>query len=174
MARLPLEGIRVIESTYVFAFPYAAGLLTDLGAEVIKIEGTGHMDLTRGGAFAGGYPDNNAGDDPWNRPHGYNVLNRGKKSLTLDLSKEEGRAILVDLLKVSDVFMENFTPRVMRRWELDYPNLKKIKPDIIMASNTGYGHGDGPYSSYPAQATTQEATHGHCHITGYPGDIPSK
>ena len=174
MTRLPLEGIRVIESTYVFAFPYAAGLLTDLGAEVIKIEGTGHMDLTRGGAFAGGYPDNNAGDDPWNRPHGYNVLNRGKKSLTLDLSKEEGRAILIDLLKVSDVFMENFTPRVMRRWELDYPNLKKIKPDIIMASNTGYGHGDGPYSPYPAQATTQEATHGHCHITGYPGDIPSK
>jgi len=70
--------------------------------------------------------------------------------------------------------MENFTPRVMRRWGLDYPNLKKLKPDIIMASNTGYGHGDGPYSPYPAQATTQEATHGLTHITGYPGDIPSK
>ena len=56
--------------------------------------------------------------------------------------------------------MENFTPRVMRGWGLDYPNLRKLKPDIIHVSNTGYGHGDGPYSGYPAQATTQEATHG--------------
>lgn len=174
MPRLPLEGVRVVESTYVFAFPYLAGLLSDLGAEVIKIEGTGHVDVTRGGAFAGGYPENRPGDDPWNRSHGYNLLNRGKKSLTLDLRSEEGRGVLVDLLKVTDVFMENFTPRVMRRWGLDYPNLKKIRPDIIMVSNTGYGHGEGPWSSYPAQATTQEATHGHCHITGYEGDIPSK
>ena len=62
----------------------------------------------------------------------------------------------------------------MRGWNLDYPNLKKIRPDIILVSNTGYGHGDGPYSSYPAQATTQEGTHGHCWITGYNGEEPSK
>jgi crotonobetainyl-CoA:carnitine CoA-transferase CaiB-like acyl-CoA transferase len=62
----------------------------------------------------------------------------------------------------------------MRRWGLDYPNLKKIKPDIIMVSNTGYGHGEGPYSAYPAHATTQEATHGQVSITGYPGELPSK
>ncbi len=172
--KAPLEGIRVIESTYVFAFPYAAGLLSDLGAEVIKIEGPGRPDTTRNGAFAGAYPDNIVGDDSWNRTASYNQINRGKKSLTLDLSKDEGREILVDMLKQSDIFMENFTPRVMKRWGLDYPNLKKIKPDIIMVSNTGYGHGEGPWSSYPAQATTQEATHGHCHITGYDKDIPSK
>jgi len=57
---------------------------------------------------------------------------------------------------------------------LDYPNLRKIKPDIILVSNTGYGHGDGPYANYPAQATTQEGTHGHCWVTGYPGEGPSK
>ena len=174
MSRKPLEGIRVVESTYVFAFPYAAGLLADLGAEVIKIEGPGHVDITRGGGFAGAYPDNDPGDDPWNRTASFNLINRGKKSLTLDLSKDEGRAVLKDLLSVSDVFMENFTPRVMRRWNLDYPNLKKIKPDIIMASNTGYGHGEGPYSEYPAQATTQEATHGLVHLTGYQNDLPAK
>lgn len=174
MARLPLEGIRIVESTYVFAFPYAAGLLADMGAEVIKIEGVGHADVTRGGFFAGSYPDNNPGEDPWNRPASFHQINRGKKSLTLDLSTEAGRAVLVDLLKVTDVFMENFTPRVMRRWGLDYPNMKKIKPDIIMVSNTGYGHSDGPWTMYPAQATTQEATHGLCHITGYPNDLPSK
>ncbi|MBI4310135.1 MAG: CoA transferase, partial [Chloroflexi bacterium] len=174
MTKLPLEGIRVVESTYVFAFPYAAGLLADMGAEVIKVEGAGHVDVTRGGAFAGSYPDNVPGGDPWNRPGSYNQLNRGKKSLVLDLSQDAGREVLVDLLRVTDVFMENFTPRVMRRWGLDYPNLKKLKPDIIMVSNTGYGHGEGPWSAYPAQATTQEATHGHCHITGYRNDIPSK
>jgi len=174
MSRLPLEGIRVIDSTYVFAFPYAAGLLTDLGAEVIKIEGPGRIDTTRGRAFAGAFPDNETGEDPWNRAATFNVLNRGKKSLVLDLSKEEGREVLKDLIKVSDILMENFTPRVMRGWGLDYPNLKKLKPDIILMSNTGYGHGEGPWSAYPAQATTQEATHGHTHITGYRGDIPSK
>jgi crotonobetainyl-CoA:carnitine CoA-transferase CaiB-like acyl-CoA transferase len=62
----------------------------------------------------------------------------------------------------------------MRGWGLDYPNLKKIKPDIILVSNTGYGHGGGPYSSYPAQATTQEGTHGHCWITGQPDGPPAK
>ena len=70
--------------------------------------------------------------------------------------------------------MENYTPRVMKRWGLDYENIKKIKPDLILISNTGYGHGEGPFSAYPAQATTQEATHGHCYITGYNNDIPSK
>jgi crotonobetainyl-CoA:carnitine CoA-transferase CaiB-like acyl-CoA transferase len=132
------------------------------------------VDITRGGGFAGAYPENIPGDDPWNRTAAYNQINRGKKSLTLDLSKDEGRAVMKDLLKVTDVFMENYTPRVLRRWELDYPNVKKIKPDIIMASNTGYGHGEGPYSQYPAQATTQEGTHGLVHITGYQDDLPAK
>lgn len=174
MSKLPLEGIRVVDSSYVLAFPYCAGLLTDLGADVIKIEGAGHIDGTRGRILAGSYPENDPGDDPWNRSTSYNQVNRGKRSLTLDLSQDEGREVLIDLLKTADIFMENFTPRVMRRWGLDYPNLKKIKPDIIMMSNTGYGHGEGPWSMYPAQATTQEATHGHPHITGYYGGPPSK
>jgi crotonobetainyl-CoA:carnitine CoA-transferase CaiB-like acyl-CoA transferase len=174
MPRLPLEGIRIIDSSYVFAMPYAAGLLADLGAEVIKIEGPGRLDITRDGPFSGVPADNRPGDDPWNRTASFNLINRGKKSLLLDLSREEGREVLKDLIRVSDIFMENFTPRVMRRWGLDYPGMKQLKPDIIMVSNTGYGHGPGPYSQYPAQASTQEATHGLAHITGYRGDMPSK
>lgn len=170
MPRKPLEGIRVIDSTYVFAMPYAAGLLTDLGAEVIKVEGVLHPDRSA----AAGSPDNYDGDDPWNRGATFNQLNRGKRSLTLDLSKEEGRDAFKDLVRISDVVIENYTPRVMRRWEMDYPNLRKIKPDIIMMSNTGYGHGDGPYAAYPGQATTMEATHGLCWVTGYQGEFPSK
>ena len=174
MTTLPLEGIRVLDSTYVFALPYTGGQLADLGAEVIKIEGPGRPDITRGGGLYGTFPDNEPGEDWWNRPSTYQLLNRGKRSLVLDMSREEGREIFRELVMVSDVVMENFTPRVMRRWGLDYPNLRRLRPDIIMVSNTGYGHGDGPYSSYPAQATTQEGTHGHCWITGYPGGEPSK
>lgn len=174
MPLLPLEGIRVLDSTYVFALPYTGGQLADLGAEVIKIEGPGRPDITRGGGLYGTFPDNEPGEDWWNRPSTYQLLNRGKRSLVLDMSREEGREIFREMVMVSDVVMENFTPRVMRRWGLDYPNLRKLRPDIIMVSNTGYGHGDGPYSSYPAQATTQEGTHGHCWVTGYPGDEPSK
>ena len=174
MPPLPLEGIRVLDSTYVFALPYTGGQLADLGAEVIKIEGPGRPDITRGGGLYGTFPDNEPGEDWWNRPSTYQLLNRGKRSLVLDMSRAEGREIFREMVMVSDVVMENFTPRVMRRWGLDYPNLRKLRPDIIMVSNTGYGHGDGPYSSYPAQATAQEGTHGHCWVTGYPGDEPSK
>src|SRR3989338_2869531 len=162
VSKLPLEGIRIIDCGHVFAVPYACGLMADLGAEVIKIEGPGRLDITRDGPFSGVHADNQPGADPWNRTANFNLINRGKKSLVRDL------------IRVSDVVLESFTPRVMRGWGLDYPNAKTLKPDIIMVSNTGYGRGAGPYSQYPAQATTQEATHGLAHVTGYRGDIPSK
>ena len=171
---LPLDGIRVLDSTYVFALPYTGGLLADMGAEVIKVEGPGRPDVTRTGGYAGAFPDGEHGEDWWNRPSTYNLIHRGKRSLTLDMTDERGRDLFRQLVSVSDVLMENFTPRVMRGWGLDYANLRKIKPDLVMVSNTGYGHGDGPYSGYPAQATTQEATHGHCWITGYTGGPPAK
>jgi len=170
--QLPLDGVRIVDTSYVFAGPYAAGLLCDLGAEVIKIEGPSRLDLTRGGP-ASIYPDDELGTDSWNRTATFNLANRGKKSLVIDLSRKEGREVMVDLIKVADIVLENFTPRVMRGWGLDYPNLRKINPRIIMISNTGYGHG-GPYSNYPAQATTQEATHGLAAVTGYRGGEPSK
>ena len=171
---LPLEGIRVLDSSYVFALPYAGGLMADLGAEVIKVEGPGRPDVTRTGGYAGTFADQELGEDWWNRSSTYNLIHRGKRSLTLNLTDERGRDLFRQLVNVSDVVLENFTPRVMRGWGLDYPNLRRIKPDIIMVSNTGYGHGSGPYAAYPAQATTQEATHGHCWITGYPDEGPAK
>ncbi|MEE8443258.1 MAG: CoA transferase [Dehalococcoidia bacterium] len=170
MAKRPLDGVRILDSTYVVAMPYTGGIMTDLGAEVIKVEGIQHPDRS---SQLGG-PDLEPGHDPWNRGATFNQLNRGKRSLTLDLAREEGRDAFKDLVKVSDVVMENYTPRVMRRWGMDYPNLRKVKPDIIMVSNTGYGHGEGPYSPLVGQATTMEATQGLCSVTGYRGDIPSK
>ena len=84
--QLPLEGIRVLDSSYVFALPYAGGLLADMGAEVIKIEGPGRPDVTRTGGLAGAFPDNEAGESWWNRPSTYNLINRGKQSLVLDMT----------------------------------------------------------------------------------------
>ena len=172
--KLPLEGIRILDSTYVFALPYTGGHLADLGAEVIKIEGPKRPDVTRTGGYYGSFPESKAGEEWWNEPSTYNLLNRGKRSLVVDLADERGRDLFRQMVRVSDIVMENFTPRVMRGWGLDYPNLKKIRPDLILVSNTGYGHGGGPYSSYPAQATTQEGTHGHCWVTGQPNGPPAK
>ena len=171
--RLPLAGLRVIDISNVFSLPYAAGLLADLGAEVIKIEGPGRLDTTRGGNFSGVCANNELGEDPWNRSATYNLLNRGKKSLTLDLRQHAGREVLRDLIRASDILAENFTPRVMRGWGLDYPNATKLNPKLIMLSCSGYGR-EGPYASYPGQATTMEATHGLTNITGYRGDVPMK
>tara|TARA_B100001142_G_scaffold238793_1_gene237512 strand:+ start:7737 stop:9092 length:1356 start_codon:yes stop_codon:yes gene_type:complete len=170
----PLDGLRILDSTYVFALPYAGGHLADLGAEVIKIEGPSRPDVTRTGGYAGVFADNDHGEDWWNRPSTFNLINRGKNSLVINMADPEGRELFKEMVKISDVVMENFTPRVMKGWGLDYPNLKKLNPNIIMISNTGYGHGEGPYSSYPSQATTAELSHGMANLTGYENGPPSK
>ncbi|MFM9999650.1 MAG: CaiB/BaiF CoA transferase family protein [Burkholderiaceae bacterium] len=169
--RPPLAGVRVIDLGQIYSVPFAGAMLADMGAEVIKIEGPDRMDVTR---MNGVYADADPGADPWNRISMYNVVNRGKKSLVLDLRSAEGRAILRALIARSDIVMENFTPRVMKNWGLDYATLSQELAGLIMVSNTGYGQGPGPYADYPAQATTQEATHGLAHVTGYRGDLPSK
>ena len=174
MKRLPLEGIRVLDSSYIFALPYTGGLLADMGAEVIKVEGPGRTDPTRTGGLFGSFPENEVSGDWWDRCSTYNLLQRGKLSITLDLTDARARDLFRELVSISDVVMENYTPSVMRDWDLDYRSLRKVRPDIIMVSNTGYGHGEGPYSGYPAQATTLEGTHGLAWITGYPGGPPSR
>ena len=169
---LPLEGVRILDLSYVFAVPYMAGLLSDLGAEVIKIEAPHKLDQTRGRAF-GPYLDNDPAQDPWNRSGIFYVVNRGKRSLALDLGQEKGQEIFRELVRKSDIVLENYTPRVMRKGGLHYDELKKIKPSLIMLSNTGYGS-SGPWSAFPSQGTTLEATMGVTYYTGYEGDKPWK
>lgn len=170
--RLPLEGLRVLDLSYVFAVPYMAALMSDLGAEVIKIEGPHRLDQTRSGAF-GPHLDNDPGEDPWNRSGAFHVLNRGKRSLLLDLSRDEGRQVFRRLVREADFVLENYTPRVMRDWGLHHEELRKINPALIMLSNTGYGS-TGPWSSFPSQGTTLEATIGITQYSGYRGDKPWK
>ena len=163
---LPLDGIRVVDLSRVFAMPYCGAYLADLGAEVIKVE-THHnqfVDTTR--TLNGPYPDNEPGELHWERAGTFHTLNHGKLSATLDLRSPDALDVLRQLVSVSDVVLENFTPRVMRRFGLDYPNLKAVRPDLIMVSNTGYGH-SGPWTDFGAMATALEPTHGTGAFMGY-------
>ena len=179
----PLKNIRVVDLSRVFAMPYAGAYLADLGAEVIKVD-THHaqfMDTSR--IITGPFPDNEPGDLWWERGGTFQTLNRGKRSLTLDLRSEAAQAILKELVRVSDIVLENFTPRVMARFGLDYSSLRSVKPDLIMVSNTGYGH-SGPWSNFGAMASALEPVQGTGAFMGYlekneqdrlaPGQVPNK
>ncbi len=177
-SRLPLRGVRVVACSQFVASPYAATLLAELGADVIKVEShhrvdPGRTNIANPGSL-GAFPDNVTGADWWNRSSFFHELNRKQSSVTLDLRSDRGHELFVELVKRSDVLIESYTPRVMRGWSLDYPELRKHKPDLIMLSLTAFGHGPGPYASYTGTATSLEATHGHCSITGYRDGPPSK
>ena len=183
MSRRPLENIRVVDLSRVFAMPFAGANLADLGAEVIKIDTcqAQFMETTR--TITGPFPGNRPGELWWEQGGTFQTLNRGKRSLTLDLRSEEAQSILKELVSVSDVVLENFTPRVMARFGLDYASLRAVKPDLIMVSNTGYGH-SGPWSNFGAMASALEPTHGTGAFMGYldddgsgklrPGTVPNK
>lgn len=166
MPNLPLSNIRVLDLSRVFAMPYAGAYMADLGAEVIKVDScqAQFMDTTR--TLNGPYPGNDPGERYWDRAGTFQTLNRGKRSVTLDLRSDVALDIIKQLVSVSDIVLENFTPRVMRRFGLDYSNLKAVKPDLIMVSNTGYGHG-GPWTNFGAMATALEPTHGTGAFMGY-------
>lgn len=161
-AKLPLEGVRIVEMSQLIAIPYAMKLLSDMGAQVLRIESCVRLENYRGTAFY----DDNVDGEWWNRGINFYEQNRNKRSLALDLTKPEGREALLEIVAISDIFAENFTPRVIKNFGLEYDDLRKVKPDIIMVSSTGYGH-TGPWSSFGAIGYGTEATSGLAHMTGY-------
>lgn len=164
---LPFDGIRVIDLGRVWSGSLAAKLLGDFGAEVIKVEGpTG-----RGIAPIADHPDKEPGERPWNRSGMFNDLNRNKKSLYLDLSMPEGKDIFKQLVALSDMVIENFSPRVMKNFGLDYPVLKEINDSIIMISMPAFGS-TGPYRDFIGFGNTIEPVAGITHLTGYSDDPP--
>lgn len=130
-----LEGVRVIDLSRYIAGPFCGMLLADMGAEVIKVEKPGEGEINR---QVGPWKDGVSLVFP--------TQNRNKKSLSLDLRNPEGMAILKRLIAESDVIVENFRAGTMAKMGLSYEEVKKIKPDIIMVSVTGFGQG-GPWSS---------------------------
>ena len=157
-----LEGVRIVEMGQLIAVPFAAKMLGDMGAEVIRIESCTRMD----GYRVSGFYENDSSGEFWNRAVNFYEQNRGKQSLTLDLAQSVGIDTLVDLIAISDVFIENFTPRVISNFGLEYDDLRKVKPDIIMVSSTGYGH-TGPWSGFGAIGYGTEAACGLAAVTGY-------
>ncbi|MBI3965313.1 MAG: CoA transferase [Chloroflexi bacterium] len=159
---LPLDDVRVLDLTQMVAGPYCTIFLADQGAEVIKIEPpkTGE---------AGRRLDPLLGP-PGNQVSGFFLrLNRNKKSLPIDLRQPDGKEIFRDLVKVSDVVVENFRPGVMNRLGLGYEALRKLNPRIIYASISGFGHDDifqSPYSDRPAFAIVAEAMGGVMDLAG--------
>lgn len=153
-----LEGIRVLDLSRVWAGPLATRMLAHIGAEVILIEAP--IDPYSG---ANGTKD---GDDPRELSPLYNDFQRNKLGITLDLSMPEGQDLFKRLVKVSDVVLENYTPRVMANFGLEYSVLREINPSLIMISMPGYGN-TGPYRDYPAYGTTLEQHAGFSSLIGY-------
>jgi crotonobetainyl-CoA:carnitine CoA-transferase CaiB-like acyl-CoA transferase len=170
---LPLEGIRVLDLTRVWSGPLASRILGDLGAEVISILGRitiARIDYSPEVAkILGIFPDNEPGERPWNRSSVGNELGRNKLGLTLELNRPEGVDLFKQLVKKSDVVLENFSPRVMPNFGLDYNALKDLNPAIIMCSMPGYGS-YGPFRDYVSYGTNLDPASGLASLMGYPGD----
>lgn len=166
--RLPLEGVRVADFTWVWAGPYCTMHLAHLGAEVIKIESQARVDVTRRLPI---YPKGMKGGV--NRSGVFNQWAFGKKSLLLNFTKPEAIAIAKELVKKSDIVVDNFATGVMEELGLGYDELKKLKPDIIVASISGYGH-SGPLKDYMGYGPAMAPLSGMSSLTGYVGGSPQE
>ena len=153
MPRLPLEGLRVLEITVVWAGPYCGSFLADLGAEVIRVESTKtFVPLTRGAAvhpsqavidnlplYSGGVPGRTPGARPFNRSPMFNSHARNKLSMTVNLLEPGGREIFDRLVAISDVLVENNPTETMEKLGISYETLRAVKEDIIMLRNRRTG-----------------------------------
>ncbi len=158
--QLPLEGVRVLDLGTRIAAPFAATLLAEFGAEVYKVELPGSGDFLREiGPFVGDY-------SLW-----WAVDNRAKKSITLDLRHPEGRELFLRLVPHVDVIVENFRPGTLEEWGLDYPRLRSLNPQLILARVSVYGQ-TGPYRSRPGLDRIGIAFGGLLYLTGYPDRPP--
>ncbi|MCA9830840.1 MAG: CaiB/BaiF CoA-transferase family protein [Dehalococcoidia bacterium] len=159
MAR-PLDGITILDLTWILSGPYASMVLCDLGAEVIKVERPPNGDISRTtGPYQNGFSSY------------YFSVNRGKKSMAIDLRKPEGRDLFLRLAEKVDVVMENFTPGTMDRLGIGWEALSKTNPSLIMASTSGFGQ-TGPYRDRPALDIIVQAMGGVMSITGELGGRP--
>ena len=164
MARLPFEGIRILDFGWIFAVPHATAWLGALGADVIRVESTSAPDLVRFLTGTDGVPG-------FNRSGIYDAINFSRRGITLHLAHPKAQEIARRLVKLSDVVTENFTVGNMNKYGLGYEDLRKIRPDIIMLSGTPLGQ-DGPYARTVGFGPTTQAYAGLCHLTGYPNGFP--
>lgn len=158
----PLAGVRVLDLTRVLAGPSASLALADLGAEVIKVEPPGTGDETRT------FPPFRDGES-----HYYIAINRGKKSMVVDLKSEEGVDLLKKIAAKCDILVENYRPGVMDRLGLGYESMKAINPKLIYCSISGFG-ATGPMRDKPSFDIVLQALSGAMSVNGDPGGLPTK
>ena len=158
----PLLDIRVLDLSRVLAGPFCSMILADMGAEVIKLEIPGRGDDSRE------FPPFIEDESLY-----YVNLNRGKKSITLNLKSDEGKNLIKDLVKECDVLLENFRPGTMERLGLGYSDLSKINPRLVYASISGFGQ-YGPYRERPGYDIIGQAMGGLLSITGWPDSPPTR
>jgi crotonobetainyl-CoA:carnitine CoA-transferase CaiB-like acyl-CoA transferase len=163
----PLSGVRVLDLGISWAGPFAGMILTDLGAEVIKVETRTRIDILRwSGAFTDGVRD-------WERSGYYGACNRGKKSVTLNFKAERARELVRDLAAISDVVIENFAPRVLPSLGLDFASLSQRNPKLVMVSMSGFG-ATGPERGYVSYGDHLNMASGFAALTGDPDDLYTK
>ena len=177
----PLDGIRVLDLTRILSGPFATMLMADLGADVIKIEQPVTGDPARGnGPFLSARPASEDGKRAPAEAEGqaedaysayFMSINRGKRSVAIDLGKPRGRDLLLDMAEHADVLIENFRPGTMARFGLDYETLKARNPALVVASISGFGQ-SGPYAHRPALDVIVQGMGGMLSITGEPGRGP--
>ena len=151
----PLARFKVLDLTRARAGPTAARQLADWGADVIKIEDSGTVEILGGGRHGSDFQN----------------LQRNRRSITLNLKTEEGRAVLHKLVKVSDVVVENYRPDVKKRLGLDYETLRSINKRIVLGSISGFGQ-SGPYANRPGYDQIAQGMSGLMSVTGIPGQGP--
>jgi len=165
--RLPLEGIRVLDLTAWWAGPSGAGVLASLGADVTHVESTRRIDgmRTTGGMFFG------TKDQWWEYSAFFLAANINKTDVTLDLDRPEGRALALELAAQADIVIENFTPRVIEAFDLDWDVIREVNPRAVMVRMPAFGL-DGPWRDRPGFAQTMEQITGLAWMTGHPEDQP--
>lgn len=157
-----LEGVRVLELGTLIAGPYCGRLLADMGADVIKIEAPDRPDPLR-----------DWGQSPGGNQYFWTVHARNKRCVSIDLRSDEGRQVLLELVRSSDVVVESFRPGTLEQWGLGYDVLNEHNPGVILARVSGYGQ-TGPYATRPGYASVAEGISGLRHLNGFPGQAPPR
>ncbi len=167
MSRYALEGLHVLDFSWVGVGPITTKYLADNGADVIRVESAARIDVLR---IAPPWKDGQPGV---NHSQFFASFNTSKRGVTLDLNQPKARELVRRLVPWADVVAESFTPKAMRKWELDYEHLRRIKPDLVMFSTCMQGQ-TGPNAMYPGFGQLAAALSGFYYISGYePGAPPS-
>ena len=160
----PLAGLRVVDFTWIAAGPLGTRILANFGAQVIKVESRAHMDSLR-------YDLRPRGSTSENTSAIFAQVNPGKLSVSLDLSRDEGRDLVRRLIATADLVTNNFRPGALERMGLGYEALREIKPDIVLLNMPGCGR-EGPWSQVATMGNLVLAASGWNSLTGFAGQPP--